>query len=303
MNWSKLRSPAFVVCVAVMAVSAVGMRAAISRYQIYLRKLPIYVEGGRTLRAIPTETAHWIRRGQDFVEEAETLEVLGTDNYLTRTYVEKLPASGDRPHSIQLHIAYYTGMIDTVPHVPDRCLVGGGMSIVSGPFVVPVPMKGEDWQISPDAKPGEVLYTTRLSNEWSTAGGGRRVNLPRGVAPGSPLELRINEFRGPGGPHGEPGQRLLAGYCFIANGGWVSSAEGVRFLAFNLTDDYAYYLKVQVGSTDAESPEELARLAGSLLDDLLGELMTCVPDWSRVERGLWPPDNPKKAQTGGAAPP
>ena len=92
---------------------------------------------------------------------------------------------------------------------------------------------------------------------------------------------------------------MIAGYCFIANGGWVSSAEGVRFLAFNLTDDYAYYLKVQVGSADVESPEELAGLAGSLLDDLLGELMTCVPDWPRVMGGQWPPDNPKRAQTRG----
>ncbi len=303
MNWSRLTQPAFVVAVLVMAASAVGMKAAIDRFQIYLRKLPIYAEGGRLLNGLPAETANWKKVGQDHVEEAETLEVLGTENYLTRTFEEKNPPKGKRPRHIQLHVAYYTGMIDTVPHVPDRCLVGGGMSIVSGPFVLPAPMKGDDWQVSPDAAPGEVLYTTRLSNEWSTAGGGRRVNLPRDLKPGESLKLRINEFRGPPRRQGEAGDRFIAGYCFIANGGWVSSAEGVRFLAFNLTDDYAYYLKVQVGSTDVESPEELAEVAGSLLDDQLGELMTCVPDWSRVKKGLWPPDNPKKAQTAGSSRP
>jgi hypothetical protein len=303
MKWSSLQRPAFLLSVLIMAVSAVGMGAAISKYQIYLRKLPILPENGRTLGALPTETENWKRLGQDHVEAAETLEVLGTDNYLTRVYEEKHPPAGQRPRRIQLHVAYYTGMIDTVPHVPDRCLVGGGMSIVSGPFVLPAPMKGETWQPSPDAAPGEVLMTTRLSNQWSTAGGGRRVNLPRDMRPGEPLKLRINEFRGPVRSGEKEGPRFIAGYCFIANGGWVSSAEGVRFLAFNLTDDYAYYLKVQVGSDDVQTPEELAQIAGSLLDDLLGELMTCVPDWARVKAGLWPPDNPKKAQTGGSGHP
>jgi hypothetical protein len=123
------------------------------------------------------------------------------------------------------------------------------------------------------------------------------VNLPIGVTPSAPLQLRITEFQG---KSGQQRQRLFAGYCFIANGGWVSSAEGVRALAFNLTDDYAYYLKLQIGSTDVESPEDLAGAAGSLLDDLLGELMTCLPDWAKVRRGEWPADNPKKAKPAGS---
>ena len=68
-------------------------------------------------------------------------------------------------------------------------------------------------------------------------------------------------------------------------------------LAFNLTDDYAYYLKVQVGSTDVSSAAELGEVASSLLSDLLGEIMTCVPDWPKVQDGRWPPDNPKRKQT------
>jgi hypothetical protein len=74
-------------------------------------------------------------------------------------------------------------------------------------------------------------------------------------------------------------------------------------LAFNLTDDYAYYLKVQVGSTDAASAAELGELASTLLSDLLGEIMTCVPDWTKVQRGEWPPDNPKRKQTKAAGQP
>jgi hypothetical protein len=55
-------------------------------------------------------------------------------------------------------------------------------------------------------------------------------------------------------------------------------------------------MKIQVGSSTVKSPEELGAVAAKLFDDLLGEVMTCVPDWMKVENGEWPPDNPKKTQ-------
>lgn len=294
MNWDRVINPARVAAFVVMALSAIGMQSAISHYQIYLRKNSIFAEPiagqERVLRRIPAETDHFIRVGEDVIESSETVETLGTENYLTRVYAEREPGPDGRRRAVQLHLAYYTGMIDTVPHVPDRCLVGGGMSIVGLTQTVPVPLTGADWRPLENA-PGDLagrVMTTRLSNSHTSAVPGLRVPLPRDLSHEKPLTLRVSEFAGPGGPH------LFAGYFFVANGGWVSSAEDVRYLAFDLTTDYAYYLKVQVASSDVASPEELASVAGALLDDLLGEIMTCVPDWSRVERGLWPPDNPKR---------
>lgn len=290
MNWRALSNPAFLAALLTMTAAAIGMQSAIDYFKIHLRKKPIYADPipgpdgkpiPRVLAAIPTETEHFVRVGnRDEIVQAEMLETLGTDNYLTRLYAEKNPPDGQPPRRIQLHLAYYTGMIDTVPHVPDRCFVGGGMSILGGPWTVPVPLSTQNWLPSTAGGPELEgrLYTTRLSNQYSTAIRGQRVHLPRDLTPTRPLELRITEFGGPKVP------RLLAGYFFVANGGWVSSAEGVRLLAFDLREDYAYYLKVQVASNDVSSKEELASLAGALLDDLLGEIMTCVPDWTRVKR-------------------
>jgi len=70
----------------------------------------------------------------------------------------------------------------------------------------------------------------------------------------------------------------------------VPRAEGVRTLAFDLRSDYAYYLKVQFTSGAVSSSEELARQAGDLLEDLLPEIMRCVPDWIEVELGRYPPE-------------
>jgi hypothetical protein len=84
-------------------------------------------------------------------------------------------------------------------------------------------------------------------------------------------------------------QPFYAGYFFVANGGWVSSAEGVRLLAFDLRTKYAFYMKVQVTSVSGiTSGEQLAKEAASLLDGLLPELMLCVPDWVEVEEGRYP---------------
>lgn len=294
MNWRALAHPAFLAATLTMAGAAMGMKTAIDLLHVVLHKRPIYAEGGRGVRAIPTETSRWVQIGQDAVERPDVQEELGTDNYLTRAYIEKQPAPGVAPRVLQLHAAYYTGMIDTVPHVPDRCFVGAGFSIVGGPWVLDVPMDTSAWAPATDLPPSLAgrVYTTRLSYDYSTGGRGRRVNLPIDMGPGKPLKIRVTEFKGP-----KTGRRF-EGYFFVANGGWVSSAEGVRFLAFQQSSEYAYYLKIQVGSSSVGSAEELAAAAGDLLSDLLGELMTCVPDWVRVEQGEWPPDNPRAPKPG-----
>jgi hypothetical protein len=135
-----------------LSASAAGFKAAIDHYKFYLKKLPIYAEGGRLLRSIPAETDHWIRAGSDFVEQAETLEVLGTENYVTRYYAQKGVNNG-KPKIVQLHVAYYTNMIDTVPHVPERCFTGAGMNLVDGPENIALTLDTSSWLPSPDQRP------------------------------------------------------------------------------------------------------------------------------------------------------
>lgn len=271
------------VALVVLGGSAAGMSAAIQSYGLHLQKKPIYPESGRTLLSLPRRTASWSQFGQDEIVSAEVLDALGTDNYVTRQYVRTNPQSSGRPDIVNLHAAYYTGMIDTVPHVPDRCLVGAGWQIVQNWGAIPLPLDDSRWlELTdiPDDLTGQA-FTTRLPNDPQyTDSPGRRVTLP--LSPHE-ITLRVTEFVSPGG------QRLFAGYFFVANGGAVSSADGVRLLAFNLTTDYAYYLKIQVSSAVVESAEEMAEIAADLLDELLGEIMRSVPDWIRVERGLWPP--------------
>lgn len=284
---------------AVLVACAVGMGAAIRAGGIHLRKIAIHAPGDRQISSVPAETPGWTRLGPDVIESAEILEVLKTENYVTRSYLKRGTGEDGLPPTIlEFHAAYYTGMIDTVPHVPERCFVGGGLQQAKASRVVDLDLPDDAWV--PDRSVPEELggrdgtiYTARLANDSRyTDAPGRRVRLPRNLGPGEPLRMRCSEYLLPNG------RRYYAGYFFIANGGTVPNANDVRTLAFNLTDDYAYYLKVQVNSATVGSVEELAEEASALLGELMGEIMRCVPDWVEVEQGLYPPAAEERAGGG-----
>jgi len=286
LSWAALRQPAFVAGVAIMLVSAATLNVAVAAMGVHLRKQRIDPPDNRRVSAIASETASYQRVGQDVVMSSEVVDELGTTNYLTRSYALKNAAKDQPNPRMELHLAYYTGMIDTVPHVPERCMTGAGWQIVGLSRRVPLKLDPSSWQVDQTVSEklrGKVLtapFDPAYSKDTST----ERIRLP--FEPDT-IEMQSSEFTGP------RGMRQVAGYFFIANGGHTALAEGVRAKAFNLTDDYAFYLKVQVTSQQVASPEDLAEHASRLLGELLPEIMRCVPDWIEVQQGRYPPDNPR----------
>ncbi|MFM9957386.1 MAG: hypothetical protein ACKVZJ_04885 [Phycisphaerales bacterium] len=289
MNRPILKSAAFVVGVAVLVGSAAGLSFVVKALGAHLTKLPIQPAGEEKQHKLPGEFKGWPEEGRGWKQigvdrqmSPEEIEELGTADTISRLYVEfgagiSGPNSeGRRPRGIQVHTAYYTGMIDTVPHVPDRCITAAGTAMDGSPREVPVPIDMN--LLSPDPSADHSNGTIYRVRNWRV---GRFVRLPRGI---ENLRMTVTPFK-----DGKSGQRFYAGYFFIANGGVVASANGVRLLAFRLQDDYAYYLKVQFTSTDAESEEGLGVLAGELLNNMLPELALRVPDWVEVQAGRYPP--------------
>lgn len=272
----------------VLGASALGLGAVLRGLKLQLFKLPIEAPGGLKLHSLPTsfprESPRWTQYIPDEIASAEVLEELGTTNYITRWF--RREPVGDRAELVvQFHAAYYTGMIDTVPHVPERCMVGGGLEIAGATELVPVPLDRSRLVMDLDHAEGEDRILMGRSDEVHT-----RVRLPRGV---ENLQLMVTPFR----DQRNKG-RLYAGYFFIANGGVVASANDVRLLAFRLKDDYAYYVKVQFLSASVESAEELGVMAGEMLDELFPELARRLPDWTEVQAGLYPPGNPRAGGRG-----
>lgn len=284
------RTRAFVIGAAILFLSAGALSLAIAWLKVYTKKVPINVE--LKCASIPPETEHWKQVGPDHTMSEATLETLGTHNYVDRTYVERNPADPKSPRAVMVHLAYYTGSVDTVPHVPERCFVAGGASITGGPYVLPLPLERDAWIEDTAASADHraefglkdaTIYTARLGP--TSRAPGNRVRLPRGV---ENLDIRISEYA-----LGSD-RKTYAGYFFIANGALTSSAQNVRLLAFDLHSDYAFYTKVQFSASNISGPEELAQIATSVLNDLLPDIMLCVPDWTDVIRGDYPPDNPRR---------
>lgn len=280
--------PALAVGITVLSVSALALGTLLEAMHVHLKKLPIEARDGIKLHTMPTSIPitepRWVQARPDEISSAEGVEELGTTNYLTRWY-RRAGSADEGAALVQLHLAYYTGMIDTVPHVPERCMVGGGMELAGPSEAVAVPLDFSRLTPDPYAPKDEVGRPVWMARSGETHS---RVRLPRGI---EDLRMTCTPFRDQSAK-----ATVMAGYFFIANGGVVASANDVRLLAFRLTDDYAYYVKVQFMSSSVESAEELAAIAADMLNDLFPDLMRRLPDWVDVQEGRYPPDNPRRPQ-------
>jgi hypothetical protein len=266
---------ALVVTAVTLAVCGVGFRFAARAAEAYFAKRP--VELRQPLTNIPKQLGAWRHHGQDITLTAEIEESLGTTDYLDRVY-EREAEDGDTT-AVLVHVPYYTGLIDAVPHVADRCLQAGGWAQAGLPRNIDLPIDRSGWR--PD--PGPVNRTTNQPYPLVTirhhiTGKPLTVRMPI-VTDG--FKLRTTEFL----DAADPNARIYAGYFFIANGQTTPTPEGVRAFAFNLQTKYAYYAKIQftMSVPVAMTADEFAEVVADLAGHLLPQLMLCLPDWSEIE--------------------
>ena len=260
---------------ATLAVGGLGLRIGMQALDVYLKKDPVPLRAD--LGSIPTVMGHWQRIGEDQQMDAAMVESLGTEKYLTRSYaIDGDPSKG----IISLHLAYYTGMIDTVPHIPERCWGAGGLVQLGDPITMPLSVEMLS-NIAPDAPvnlaTGAKYPTATLIDPVTHIE--EKVTLPVGE-----FAMTVSTFQDPRASRVEQ----LGGYLFIANGRSTASTFGVRALAFNLTDRFAYYCKVQLSARyplgTTPSAVTFKTNAEDFLTQLLPPLMRCLPDWPSMER-------------------
>jgi hypothetical protein len=258
-----------------LAGSALGFRAAIEQLNVYLRKEAVPLR--ESLDSIPVVLGEWERSGEDVRYGADIETELGTKQYLLRTYER---AGADGRQRVQLHIAYYTGLIDTVPHVPERCWGAAGMIMTEQPHDVTLQVDAAGWAPGQarNAATGEPYPTTMVRDPVTRKE--QLVHLPLGDWVAS-----VTEFQ----EQGDARHRVLGGYFFVANGRMTSSPYQVRNLAFDLTDKYAYYCKVQctmVLPSDGATDQAFSDAAGDLVRQAMPDIMRCLPDWPSWEGGV-----------------
>jgi len=169
---------------------------------------------------------------------------------------------------LRVHMAYYTGGIDTVPHVPERCNVAGGFQAVGNPVDVPMDIDHGVYEFDKETQ----HYVTDSTTEPT-------VRTPR-------LQFTARAFT-----YAPPGRGDLAEtvvYFFHANGEFFSSPNQVRMLAFDLRDKHAYHFKVQVEALGVSDKDVATGRVEDLLRYLMPEVLAVLPDWVDVKEGRYP---------------
>ncbi len=276
-NQSAARLPALGVAAGVLLAAVVGLNGVVGATRIVLIKQSVPVR--RPLFYLPERVGTWEMVHEDPPLSAEALEALGTKQYISRAYQDlSWPTQGPEAYA-RLHVAYYTGTPDTVPHVADRCYVAGGVQGIGTGFAT-LELTGPGYRKDPESN--GLLASSQLST------------TPVRV-PSETIDATIFSFAQPDSPSRV--SNVL--YFFVANGKVFSTPEWVRAKAFDLRDRYSYYCKVEVGMFGVGDTAMAAERAEAFLSVMLPEIMACLPDWVDVIAGRWPASQPVAYQVQG----
>jgi len=287
--------PAFVVAAVSLLVAAIGLNGAVAGMKLHFKKLPVPLQ--RDLPLIPRQMGNWYQVSLDEPLDHDVQEVLGTDEYIFRDYVDLSAHAGqcgadliaalekDNPDQaaalrtkylsqdapgrvrmlgtelrdksaaqrkgaiarvqgqwpdsiVNIAVTYYTGLVDTVAHIPERCYVADGYEPTSTP-------ETPNWPLANSRR-----MTVRFIHFEDQSGAAR---ISRNVA-----------------------------YFFQVNGRYEDNPEGVRFRLQNLFAKYGYYAKVEMMTLDPDSQRSTGTMA-AFLGAALPELEKTFPDWSKLQ--------------------
>ncbi|QQE13007.1 exosortase/archaeosortase family protein [Planctomycetota bacterium] len=224
------------------------------------------------LMVVPRNLADWKLKHEDPPLSKEILSELGTKNYVSRNYENTSLGIDDPQRYVRFHSAYYTGTVDTVPHVPDRCYVAGGAQ-ANKRGIAKLSISNMDYFKDEDIPGGTLAYSTIHKGE---------VRIPQ--TKDIPASYMI--FTPANQPKGQE-RKATVMYFFAANGKFLATPDAVRLKGTETSDKYSYYCKIEVlvQTGDLDRAKEAAE---SFLSDYMPEIMACLPDWKDVKDDKWP---------------
>ena len=273
-GYSRLMSVGVVA--SVLLVAGLGQQTVLGMTKAVLFKKPVPLR--RPLVLLPKEVGNWEKVGPDQTLPEAQEDELGTDKYLIRRYRDKTWPSEKPGGMATVQVVYYPGSINTVPHVPDRCYVAGGM-VPEGTRTVQLPITGDQYR---KQKQGDGL----LTSSQLLARSGEFQNPVR--VPSATIPATLFSFKGRQTGRGGSGGNVI--YFFNANGQYLHSPDSVRMEGWDLADEYAYYCKIEVAWHSLEDQSLARQRTAKLMSALLPEIMACLPDWTDVKAGQYPKD-------------
>lgn len=229
---------AFGICAGLLAATVVSVGVIQMKLNVILDKAPVYLH--KKLEMLDKAQIAPYRFVQQRELDEETIEALGTKDYIEWTVEDTRRQANDPLRYAALFVTYYTGGRTQVPHTPERCFLGANFQLESSRVIhFTVPGVGEPSQ--PKDVSAKVLVFTKAGM----------------------LDL----------------QQQTVVYTFYANCDYGCEADYVRLLVNKLGIPKSFFSKVEVsfaggelGATGASS-DKAAQVAQELLQVVLPVLM------------------------------
>jgi hypothetical protein len=268
------RQPTFVIAASILLVAALTLNGAVQMMKLHFRKEPVALR--HPLDESPPQMGPWLQISKDEPLDKELQDTLGTDKYIFRDYADTRQVSApelavfkkdlatadyvrelsrlqsEKPGAVlSAAVTYYTGLVDTVPHIPDRCYVAGGYE--------PVDHSYPTWDVSPPGVLGS--YAEAPSRQMQVC----FINFEDQTASRSSLPINV-------------------AYFFQCNGSYESDPiDGVRMRLQDLTERHGYFAKVELKTVMSDQNVSKSIMA-DFLRYSLPEIERCLPDWQAVKR-------------------
>lgn len=249
----------------ILIAAAVVLNVTVPTMKVTFRKQP--VDPRRSLKTLPIRLGHWTQISVDTPLNHDVEQTLAANEYVFRTYVDdrKVPkdviakfatlspdqclqyahdiSKTDPSAVINFAMTYYTGSVDTVAHIPDRCYIADGFEVTA--------------------------YETY---KWPV--------LPRPEGP-KDLELRYLTFENHVDSRSVVNRNVA--YFFNVNGSYESDPiNGVRKRLQNLLEKYGYYSKVEL-NIDTNDTRVAQTTMRDFLLNAMPEIEQVLPDWQEIK--------------------
>ena len=259
--------PAFLICVAVLAIAATSKEIVIEWSGAHLKKLALPLKKPLAMLDVGALAPYEVIKKHQIANK-DILEQLGTDEYLQWELVDTEADDLSPVRYCSLFITYYTGNLDQVPHVPEECYVGGGNQRV-GTELVSVDVEGlvEMPAITPAGEPAHESGAAKN------------------------IKAKYVVFAGQGSNIWQAHPRYGVLYLLKTNGAYAGSRTEARaIMGRNLFGKYSYFSKVEWrfyggGPGGKVSPDKAEAIGAS--EKLLSVVLPVMerdhwPDWARA---------------------
>jgi len=246
----------FLACLVIVLLAAGTLEASINILKIHLVKRP--AELREPLASLPAELGNFEavsfkdpNTGEmeiDRVLPEDFVHALGTETYLSRSYLDPQTAEGLTP-LVEVFSTYYTGKPELVPHVPERCQAAAGYS-----------------------QTGSEIF---------------EVEIPELGLPGDKLTLRASTFAGTDTRTGQARSFAII-YFFVANGEYLDDWKRVRWhlnapQAY-FWDKYSYYGFFRLTFPKSNDKGQCIATAKKFLKLAVPEMIRIWPDLEELSK-------------------